>query len=101
MGRRRTLVLVVAPLLTPLLRPVLAPDRRGHGRGGHGGSDSERELHSDDDWFFRVIEGWNDCWLIGLLDWLCDDGKEKDRLRTTMLSYIQLSSRTVHTRCVY
>ena len=42
---RRTLVLVVAPLLAPLL--VLAPDWRGHGRGGHGGSDSERELHDD------------------------------------------------------
>ena len=47
MARRRTLVLVVAPILTPLLRPVLAPDRRGHGRSGHGGGDSERELHSD------------------------------------------------------
>ena len=48
-----------------------------------------------------MIEGWNDCWLTGLLDWLCDDEKENDRWRPTLLSYIQLSSRTVHTRCLY
>lgn len=47
MARRRTLVLVVAPILTPLLRPVLAPGGRGHGGGGHSGNDSERELHVD------------------------------------------------------
>ena len=51
-----------------------------------------------------LIEGLkieSDGWLVELLIDGCDDGEESDELRTTLLIYITIVYRSVHTKCVY